>query len=1153
MPCIASAGRTARVVLVACAWLATAGAVRSAQHATYDARPDDCVDPAALEPIEGMTVAQCWRFDRDHDTEGWLASDGVAPLDVHKGTLEIRNVASDPQILGPPIDARGADYQMLALRCRSTSSGTTQVYFSGGTEFVEEQVIQFSMRGDGRWHTYSIDLRSVEHWSRPLGRMRIDPVNGDHEVGAEVEIDWIALYQAAAAIAPLLPRWKDAETLILAFENGEGRDADAPIEILCEGRPVATLACLETGSRAEAEIDARSLPAKFWLEAVLAGETIWRGRMVKPAEPAADAASDGGLGVARPDDGASISIGRGVGELAGGERMRVRLAPIASLMVRGPKKAITYYEFDVASRGDADVQMAEPIADRSAALDGDRAPSVHGENARHVHGASSPRLYEEWLDDPLLGTLLCTTSIAGTTVRTSIESSAALQVLRFEGPRMLESRPRSHALFPGLEYLEPGEDSSLPDWAGPREADRTSPSAHKITVPMIAVEYDRPQRARSDATHHRAPERRDSNPGPRDSARDSNPEPRDSARDSKSDPRDAARTSDANSDAVDTPRSAIASKPWVAALEWNIDASSDRDAPLPAAEFRSRRSEYSYATLFLPPVLESSDENHRFSARGSTLGALERLEIAERFSISEGTIEDVFAEQWIHRLPHPATLAWAAPDERVSEDERSGPGSRAAIEHIVATSMLAYTRTLYAAAPRGWKTHIAVGEPYRPNEQFEAVILAECARSDRAEYCERVGMDRGAQIENLIGTAASFVDDDQRTLACHVLYSMNQSGGIPYRPTPSDSKNIEQFTRFWGAEHATLGRTGTTEAGLLALQLRPLLVYAACTRDPVFVLAAERGLAQMNSFTVPRGAQSWEIDLHTPDLYAAALCVLADLWGWRMSGDERYLGEAERWAKTGLPFFYLWDAFAAARVETVEVADGLGEGRSLALRDPRLFYADTHRQVNPFASIPAFGTSWYAVSWFATPVQWCGLAWANAVRELDEVRPVPELVRTADGAFRSAANQQADSGYLAGTLPDSWQIANARSRQPFIVPERILEYAYRILGVADVGTIRYVRLAGSQRTYAASRALLSHVESGAARVAFDARFFRGQNASLIIGGSGGEPRSVLVNGRKLGHGAALDQALWFAWDGARGVLLVRWSATGADDRIEIVD
>jgi len=126
--------------------------------------------------------------------------------------------------------------------------------------------------------------------------------------------------------------------------------------------------------------------------------------------------------------------------------------------------------------------------------------------------------------------------------------------------------------------------------------------------------------------------------------------------------------------------------------------------------------------------------------------------------------------------------------------------------------------------------------------------------------------------------------------------------------------------------------------------------------------------------------------------------------------------------------------------------DENGEGNNVVLDNPSEFYTDTRRRINPGSTIAVFGSSFYCVNWFGTPVQWCGLVWANSVRSLAKLRPNPTLERVADCVFASATQQQFDKGFAAGTYPDSWNLQTNVANTAFIAPDLILSYAYSLIG-----------------------------------------------------------------------------------------------------------
>lgn len=1017
----------------------------------------------AYAALAGADVVLLSTFDRDGDREGWTPIAGVEGAVVQNGRLALDTTGRDAHLFGPKLDVDAASHQFLGLRCRTNVAGLTQVFFDDAesAEFTAGRMIPISMAATDEFVTYEIDLRDVHWWKGRIDGLRLDPVNREDAQSAHFELDWIALYQAPGRLVPLLPWWRDADTVVLGFENRGGLNDAESVDFVHEGTVIGRLEDVPGTSSRHVELDASALPDEAWVEAVRRGRTIWRGRLVRPFEPAVATSAS---------PSSSIAVGSGAALLRGAGDRSVRLTPIASVTLRDDDGGVTYCEF---------------------------APELVGTGPAPIGGGpdDATRTYREVVDVPQRGEVTCTLRVHGGDVAATLESCADLAVLRFEGPRLLQERTPTHALLPGVEYLEAGEFSSDPTLSGPAYGSRETPPAFRVTAPVAALEYDRVAHAAA------------------------------------GDPRQTA---------------------WVASVCWGDGETQLASGAAPAVEFRSREGAFSFASVFLPARPFAQVLEDRFATEPQRLAAGDALELRTTYAIDTGTLEEVFERQWLPRTPAPPHLGFATPEERPQHAPRPGAGTRAALEHVMAVSMEAFTRTLYDGAGK-WKSHIAIQEPHAPRPEFAAAVVAESARSGRDVYAERIGLERDTSIENLIGTAAEWAGQKRYRAACSVLASMAPDGSIPYEVTAENSKRIAEMSKFHGASGDALGVRGATNAGLIAERAMPLFEYAACTRDPIFVAAAQRALARMNSFTVPRGSQTWEIHADTPDLYAAALCARANLWGWRISGDERHLDEAQRWLRTGLPFLYWWSPAVSGPVGGAHVADGDGEGPDLQVRDAQPFYADVDRPVLPFASIPVFGTSWFAVPWYGIPVQWCGLAWANAARELDAVRPNPAYIRVADGVFRSAANQQADAGYLAGTLPDSWDLATNTSRQPYIVPERLVEYAQRALDEPRTCGIEYVRLEGGDWTHVASRSLLQKVEQHLGRLSISSRFYDGQDASLILGGPRVPLRSVTVDGVELTPGNDVGQYYWVDCGADRAVLVVRWRSRTTDHiDIEIV-
>jgi len=228
-----------------------------------------------------------------------------------------------------------------------------------------------------------------------------------------------------------------------------------------------------------------------------------------------------------------------------------------------------------------------------------------------------------------------------------------------------------------------------------------------------------------------------------------------------------------------------------------------------------------------------------------------------------------------------------------------------------------------------------------------------------------------------------------RTEAHGRLSKFAPDGTVPYKAAAGKP----DYGRTHFAQHAN-GMTGEA--------LATVLEAAAVTGDPELqseglrlLRLADRAYAD----TAPRGAQTWEVPLHTPDILAAAHLITAFTLGWELSGEPRMLEAARYWAWTGVPFVYL-----------TPPAEGLPVGL--------------------YATIAVYGaTNWEAPVWMGMPVQWCGLVYADALYRLARQDANGPWRRIADGIVASGTQQTwplpGEPGFNAarqGLLPDSFSL-----------------------------------------------------------------------------------------------------------------------------------
>jgi hypothetical protein len=251
--------------------------------------------------------------------------------------------------------------------------------------------------------------------------------------------------------------------------------------------------------------------------------------------------------------------------------------------------------------------------------------------------------------------------------------------------------------------------------------------------------------------------------------------------------------------------------------------------------------------------------------------------------------------------------------------------------------------------------------------------------------------------------------DQARATSRAMTQRFQPDGAVRYRPAAG------------GIDY---GRTHFSDeaSGLTAGPVFQLLEAAALAGDRSMV---EEGLRLLRiihhrfGHGVPRGAQTWEIPLHTPDILASAYLVKAFALGYELTGEAELLQAAKYWAWTGVPFVYL--------------VNPTNSSAPLA--------------VGPFATIPVLGaTNWTEPNWIGLPVQWCGLVYAQGLWDLDR--------HDARGPWRALAEGIAASGIAQtypldhahhGLLPDSFELATQSRRAPDINPATLQPLALRLL------------------------------------------------------------------------------------------------------------
>ncbi|MEA2068695.1 MAG: hypothetical protein U9P12_05800, partial [Verrucomicrobiota bacterium] len=234
-------------------------------------------------------------------------------------------------------------------------------------------------------------------------------------------------------------------------------------------------------------------------------------------------------------------------------------------------------------------------------------------------------------------------------------------------------------------------------------------------------------------------------------------------------------------------------------------------------------------------------------------------------------------------------------------------------------------------------------------------------------------------------------------LAQQALSAFDEKGLVRYRPKPGG----EDYGSTHWEDHAN---------GLGALRLEPVLEAATLSGDDTLAAKALAILDQQLAVyrnTVPRGAQTWEMPLHTPDILASARILRCCNLAYLLTGDTKYIEEGRYWAWTGVSMVYL---------------------------DP-----PTDGPTGLYATTAVLGaTGWSAPYWIGQPVQWCGLVYRSALHDFAklDLANAGFWNQLACGITRSGLQQTfpLDNEKNQGLLPDYFHLKAQKSDGPAISP-----------------------------------------------------------------------------------------------------------------------
>ena len=427
---------------------------------------------------------------------------------------------------------------------------------------------------------------------------------------------------------------------------------------------------------------------------------------------------------------------------------------------------------------------------------------------------------------------------------------------------------------------------------------------------------------------------------------------------------------------ITIPLMAVRSGDTLVALEWDPRRKWDGSADRPAAVFASPNfldgQDNHKMGLFAPSVPDWTRENEQIASKSYTLAAGKTIRLEADIIVKPDSTSILDAvDGWLarHGVPEPPKM-----DKKYYE--------------IMDLCNQAFLGSAWDESAKAWK-HTNTGPV-----SFDPVIatylwhladnLRDAEKRQKIMDIVRPAVEKARDgLELDIALHAGGVDGALKRMADNangLMAAQREDGSWPFAPD---------------AKHKILGKPGDTSSGFSATHAAGLLRYALITGDAKAEEAGLKALKYLDSQKRPEGAQTWELQLHVPDILASSRLVDAYLCGYQLTFDKTYLDKAVYWAKSGLPFVYLWNT---------------GD-----------------RPTMRYGTIPVFGATWFdGQPWFGVCVQWCGLEYAYSIARLSDFDDSVPWAKIAEGILNCAIQQQEyiTARYPAdvGMYPDAFSV-----------------------------------------------------------------------------------------------------------------------------------
>ena len=532
------------------------------------------------------------------------------------------------------------------------------------------------------------------------------------------------------------------------------------------------------------------------------------------------------------------------------------------------------------------------------------------------------------------------------------------------------------------------------------------------------------------------------------------------------------------------------------------------------------------SALFASPNFLDQRANHRlqlFVPADTNLVPKNATMAAQPFALKAG--QSVAFSQTLLLRHHAHVLdaldAWVALVPGTFPPAAQWPRS---LSEEIALSRQAFMHTLWDAARQ--QSYQMVGNPSANLPDVAALLNIDSLLTGDTNARARAALIFARTVATADPDALAHAGGHILRMSIPFIYGHLDEAWPAYRAMATrvmDTIGVDGSWAYYPAPHCRmLGEPGTKTLGVSGWWCLVLWHWARMTGDPRAIRVGRDALAHLDTYRVPTGASGWEVPLAAPDILAVVFATRAFVSAYEVTGERYYLDRAIHWARTGLPFIYLWD--------------------------------DPAKPGMRYAALACFGTTFFTHSWLGVAVQWEGLVYADALLALARHDQSHPWRRIADGILASALYQQVDARdgmpALIGTYPDSWGQRFTRKIPAFLSPEGIMGVLYQLQDIPLHPDTAIVHVNGAPVHITAGGAITHAVASNAV-VTFALTWLRGGTTCAAVPFIA-RPAAVLVDGAPARMGADLDApGVQARYDDQARTLFLRLKHRGRPVRVTV--